>query len=70
MFDFFEKVLGFFDTIFNFFINLIESYLMAINVVAESIRLPIFLSGFLPAFLGAALLIVISLSVIKLIVGR
>lgn len=70
MFDFFEKVLGFIQTVFDFFINLIKSLLMAFNVLAEAIRVPIYLSGFLPAILGAALLVVVSLAVIKFIVGR
>ena len=70
MFDFFNKVIGFIETVFEFFINLVESLFMALQVLVEAIRVPIFLSGFLPAVLGSALIVVVSLAVVKFIVGR
>ena len=70
MFDFFEKILGFIETVFEFFINLVESLFMAIEVLAKAVVFPIELSGLMPSILGSAMLIVVSLAVVKFIVGR
>lgn len=70
MFDFFEKVLGFIETVFEFFINLVESLFMALEVLAKSIVFPLELSGLMPSIIGSAMVIVVSLAVVKFIVGR
>ena len=70
MFDFFEKILGFIETVFEFFINLVESLFMALEVLTKAVVFPIELSGLMPSIIGSAMLIVVSLSVVKFIVGR
>lgn len=70
MFDFFSKILGFIETVFEFFINLVESLFKALEILAKSIVFPFELVGFLPAFLGSAMVIVIAVGVIKFLVGR
>lgn len=70
MFDFFEKVLGFIETVFEFFINLVESLFMALEVLAKSIVFPLELAGLMPSIIGSAMTIVVSLAVVKFIVGR
>ena len=70
MFDFFEKILGFVESAFAFFINFCESLFTALEVLLSSLTLPIFLSGFLPGILGSCVVILTSLAVVKFIVGR
>ena len=70
MIDFFEKVLGFFESFFEFFLNIVESLFAGIAVLSTSLTLPYFLIGYLPAILGSAMLIIIALAIIKFIIGR
>lgn len=70
MFDFFAKVLGFIETVFEFFINFIESLFKSIEILAKSVIFPFELVGFLPSIIGSALIIVVSLGVIKFLIGR
>lgn len=70
MFDFFAKILGYFETGFEFFFNFCESLFLALEVLTKSIVFPGILAGLLPAFLGSALAIVVALAVIKFILGK
>ena len=70
MFDFINQVLGVIETVFEFFINLVESLFMALEVLSKSIVFPLELSGYMPSVLGSAMAIVVSLAVVKFIVGR
>lgn len=70
MFDFFEKILGFIESIWQFFINLINSTILAIETLLSSIILPLELASIVPSILGASVSIVVSLAIVKFIVGR
>lgn len=70
MFDFFSKILGYVESFFDFFINLVESLFTALEVLSKSIVFPLELSGLMPSILGSAMLIVISLAVAKFVIGR
>lgn len=70
MFDFFSKILGYVETVFEYFLNFIDSLFMAVNVLGNSTSLPLFIAGFVPEILSAAILVVVALAVVKFIVGR
>ena len=70
MFDFFSKILGFVESFFEYFLNLIESLFLALRVLSTATQVPLFLSGYVPSILSSALLIVVALGVVKFIVGR
>ena len=70
MFDFFSQVLGFLEAIWEFFLQLLDTLLVAVQLLAQAIIFPIELVGFLPAFFGTCLLITISICVVKFILGR
>lgn len=70
MFDFFEQVLGFIESFFEFFVNFCESLFTALGVLLSSITFPLVLSGYLPSILGSCVVILTSLAVVKFIVGR
>lgn len=70
MFDFFATVTGWLVTIGNFFISLLESLLLAIVALTSASSLPLFLIQFMPAILGASISIVVSVMVVKFLLGR
>ena len=70
MFDFFNQVLGFFEAIWEFFLQLLDTLLVSIQLLGQAIVFPIELVGFLPALFGTGLLITIAICVIKFILGR
>ena len=70
MFDAFGQILGFFETIFEFFINFLESLQRLLELVVKGIAIPFELLGFLPAFLGSALLVFIVVGIVKFILAR
>lgn len=70
MFDFFEKILGYIEDFFEFFVNFCESLFKALEVLGDSITFPMFLSGYLPSIISSSVLIVTSLAVVKFLIGR
>lgn len=70
MFDFFEKILGFVQTLFNFVLNIINSLIMALQMVVSVVTVPTFISTFLPPVLCSAVLIFTAIYVVKFIIGR
>ena len=70
MFDFFDQVIGFIESIWQFFLNSINSLIMAVETLARAVYLPLELIAYVPAILGSAITLVVSLSIVKFIVGR
>ena len=70
MFDFFEKVLGYIQSFFDYFVSFLESLITALNVLINSIAFPLQLSSMLPAVLGSCVVIVVAIAVAKFIAGR
>lgn len=69
--EFFSQIVGFFETVFQFFVNVIESLLLAINMLIKA--LPIILNVgivYMPAIIGSSLMIVCAVSIVKFIIGR
>ena len=70
LFDFFDKIVGFFEQIFEMIVNLIEALITALTVAMNASSIGLTLVKFLPATLGAAVVVVTAISVVKLIAGR
>lgn len=70
MFDFFNHVIGYIESIWQFFINIINSLIMAVETLAKAVSLPLELIAYVPGILGGAITLVVSLSIVKFIVGR
>lgn len=70
MFDFFNQVLGFIQTVFDFFISLVESLILGISLLVSSIDLPLLLVGYVPPILGSAIVVCFSIYIIKFLIGR
>lgn len=70
MFDFFDKIIGFLETLWDFFINLVNSLIIALSATVTAATLPVTLMPFLPAIIGSSVMIVIAFAVVKFIIGR
>lgn len=70
MFEFFDKISGFLEQLWDFFVNLVNSLIMALSAVLTAATLPVTLMPFLPAIIGTSLMVVVSFAVVKFIIGR
>lgn len=70
MFDFFSKILGYVEVAFDYFLNLIESLVMALWFVGTSSSFPLTLVSFMPPIIGTAIVVFIAIFLIKFLIGR
>lgn len=70
MFDFFNQIIGYVETAFNFLLNFIESLITAVVFVTNSSTVVLGMAGFMPNIIGTCLVIVIAISIIKFLIGR
>lgn len=70
MFGWVDSIIKWFETIWNFISNLISSFITLFSMISAAVALPPVLVGLVPAVIGSTILAVVSLAVVKLIVGR
>lgn len=70
MFDFFNTIVGYIETIWNFFWGLVQSLLMAIKFLITGTDAVLYLVGFLPAVIGGAVVVFFFIYVLKFLIGR
>lgn len=70
MFDFFNQIIGYVETAFDFLLNLIESLIMAVVFVSTSSGVVLSMSAFMPAIIGTCVVIVVAIAVVKFLIGR
>lgn len=70
MLSFLETIVNFFEMLWDFVVNLVESLVTLLGVIAEAILLPPVLIGYVPAIIGASISAVVGIAVAKLILGR
>lgn len=70
MFEFFDKVLGFFEAIGQFIENFFNSLIMAITFMLSSVGFSLQLVAFVPAIIGSAIVIFIAIYVIRFILMK
>lgn len=70
MFDFFDKIIGYIETLWNLVIGLVQSLLMAIKFLLTGTDAVLYLVGFLPAIIGSCVVIFLFIYILKLILGR
>ena len=70
MFAFFDQIFGFLETVWEFFISLVNSLIVALTATVTAATLPVTLMPFLPAIIGSSVMIVIAFAVVKFIIGR
>ena len=70
MTDFIEKILGYFEIIWEFLIGTFEAFFQLIVSVGQSLNYVIQLIPVVPTILGISIGIVLYLSILKFILGR
>lgn len=70
MLNFFQMIGEYLSIVWEWFTNLLSSFLTLIVALTEAVTLPNMLGGFLFAPLGACVVSVVALAAIKTIVGR
>lgn len=70
MVDFFSGIWSVISSVWNWVINIIESLIRMLNLVSYSIPGVVYLAGFMPSVISTCVLVVLSLAIIKIIVGR
>ena len=70
MFDFFSKILGFVEVLFDYFVNLIESLIMAVYFAGTAVSFTTYLVPFMPAIIGSAIVVFVAIYLVKFLIGR
>ena len=70
MIDFLSQLKGAVDTALNFLFNIINALATAVDAVTNAVVLPTKLAAFLPGIIGSAILVTVSLGVVKFLLGR
>lgn len=70
MFDFFGQLLGYIEVLWFFFLNLIESMFQGIGFVVSSIPFVMGLTAYMPGVIASCMIIVMSLCLVKFMIGR
>ena len=69
MFNFFDALWSFINTIFNFIVNFISGLITMIGILANVVTLPVTVSGYFTPLLSGCIIAVTSIAVIKLLLG-
>lgn len=67
---FFNQVMGAIETALSFLYNVINALVTAVDAISNAVVLPAKLAAFLPGIIGSAILVTVSLGVVKFLVGR
>ncbi len=70
MFEFFDKIVGFFAAAWEMLVNIIEALAASVVVAMNASSIGLGLVRYLPAVLGTAVVVVTAVSVVKLLAGR
>lgn len=70
MFEFFDQILGFIETLWNFVLSFVEALFLAISALISSLSLPLAAINYLPGILAASVALFISVYVVKFLIGR
>jgi len=70
MVDFFQAIINYIEIVWNFFVNLITSLINLVTAVLSAVIIPQTVHVWVFAPLGASVLAVMAISVLKLIIGR
>lgn len=69
MFNFFDALWSFINTIFSFITNFISGLITMVGILANCLTLPVTISGYFTPILSGCIIAVASISIIKLLLG-
>lgn len=70
MFAFFDSILGFIHTLWDFVLSWASIYAFCIQAIGQAIALPIAIIPYLPAVIGGAFYLVICVMIARFFLGR
>lgn len=70
MSSFFDAIIAFFSFFWTFLRSLVDGLMLFFSVLSNCLVLPVLWAGHVPGIIYSSVLIVFSVAVIKLIVGR
>lgn len=70
MFDFFNLISGFAVSLFQFFVNLVESLIQAVIFMGAGGAFAAAIVPFMPSIIGTSIVIFLAIFVIKFLIGR
>lgn len=70
MFDFFGQISGFAVSLFQFFVNLVDSLIQAVIFLGSGVSFSMGLVPFMPSFIGTAIVIFVAIYIVKFLIGR
>lgn len=68
--NFFASIGSFLDSVGEFILMLVDSLLTAISVIGNAILMPFYLTGFVPQVILTGAIALVSLAVVKFLIGR
>lgn len=70
MFDFIDIIVGWLETLGQLFVSFFDHLLLAVTLLLQLTGTPLLVVGFLPPFLGTAVIAALLIFVIKFFLGR
>ena len=70
MFDFFSKILGYIEILWDYFLNMVESLFLALTVMTQASSFTLGLVKFMPSIIGAAIVITFGIYAARFIANR
>lgn len=70
MFQFFDTLWAYISALWSFVLNMINVSIQFINIVLSAIALPLGLTHVLPPLIGVSITVVLSICIIKFLLGR
>lgn len=70
MFEFFSKIIGFISSVWDYFINFIESLVQAVAFLVSSSAFAVALIGYMPGIIGTAIVVFLAVFIVKFLIGR
>lgn len=70
MFEFFDYIVGFIESVARFVFGVISGLITSIQVILTAITLPNYIYGYMTPVLSSAIMLTLALGVVKVITGR
>lgn len=70
MFEFFDRIIGYIETLWNLVVGLVSSLLIALRFLITGTEAIYYLAGFLPGIIGGCVIIFLAIAILKFLLGR
>ena len=70
MFDFFDMIAGWLDTIVNWVGSFLDHLLILLTLLQQLFALPLAIAGFMPPLIGTAVIATLLIFALKFLLGR